>query len=193
MKLKLTEEELLGRWRVLRAIDPLRSDVEIELTGPDDGTVAADALYRSEMREWYLRLLDEADLSHLHQEDIADKVSLRLNGDGTGTITLPEGCRRVAGVKLTNWSEEVELTAPDSETARRQQSAYTRAGKRHPVVIWKGNRLHLYGTGKSSEGVIAIHRLNVVMEKSGTKEEPMIIDERDLEGVRSEGEKTGVQ
>lgn len=51
MKLRMTEDELLNRWRLRRAIEPLRSNVTIEMILPDDGTVRPDDRYRAEMRD----------------------------------------------------------------------------------------------------------------------------------------------
>lgn len=175
----MTEDELLSRWRLRRAIEPQRSDVTIELILPDDGTVKPDDRYRAEMRDWYLKLIDTAEESHLEWEEMANDVRLKTNGDGTATIDLPEACRRVGTVRLSTWDDDVGLTAAESETARRQQSAYTRAGRRHPVVIRRGTRLYIYGTG-SGGGPTFLTSLKAVTEKAGTEEDPMIIDERDL-------------
>ena len=52
MEITLTPDEMLERWRLYRAMEPLRADCVVERT---DG-LDIDTILRIQMRAWYLDL-----------------------------------------------------------------------------------------------------------------------------------------
>lgn len=74
--------------------------------------VDADGLCIAKMRAWYLRQLDTAPVSLLEVSDISPSLTLRcLAEEDAYSIRLPEGVRRVVGVKLTGWQPACDTLA----------------------------------------------------------------------------------
>lgn len=140
MLLNLSSEEMLGVWKLKRYFEPLRSDCELSRT---DG-VDLDRLQMMEMREWYLNLLDNGELSLLEVSDIARDVALKYQSDGSATIALPAECRRVVEVKLEGWQRAAIIAGPDSPIAALQRSPYSRGRSEEPVAVVNQGYLHIY-------------------------------------------------
>lgn len=140
MLLNLSTDEMLGVWKLKRYFEPLRSDCELSRT---DG-VDFDRLQMMEMREWYLNLLDNGDLSLLEVSDIARDVALKHLSDGSATITLPSECRRVVEVKLDGWQRAATIVGSDSPIAALQRSPYSRGRSEEPVAVVHQGYLHIY-------------------------------------------------
>ena len=85
MKLKMSRQEFLSRWRALRGYAPLRNDVSLSRS---DG-LDFDARLEAEMDGWYRRLVLEGDEPLLAPEELAADVSLSAPADGCVTLTLP--------------------------------------------------------------------------------------------------------
>lgn len=170
MILNLSTEEMLGVWKLKRYFEPLRSDCEVERT---DG-IATDRLLMMEMREWYLNLLDNGELSLLQVSDIAKDVALKFQNDGTATVTLPAECRRVIEVNVDGWHQSAIPVTADSPLGMLQQSAYSRGGVEEPVAVAHQGYLQLYTPPSSTA---RISSLKCVLEPA---EGSYVLDERAL-------------
>ncbi len=168
MKLNLTSDEMLRVWKLRRYNEPLRSDCVVTRA---DG-VDLDGLQRMEMREWYLKLLDEGDLSLLEVSDIAADVAVVINQDGSGTIKLPAECRRVVEVQLDGWFRPARIVGADSPIGLLQCSAMSRGGSVEPVAVVRDGCVDVY----TPVGV-GVRSLKCVMEPS---DGGYVMDERAL-------------
>lgn len=97
MKITLTEDAMLEKWRLLRAAEPLRLDCTL---GRTDG-VDISAIYRAEMRAWYLELLDCGALELLAPVDVAPQASVGRIG-GLTVVTAPADVRRVLSLQFSD-------------------------------------------------------------------------------------------
>lgn len=147
MKLKLSRNEFLARWRVMRGYAPLRNDVNVVRS---DG-LDFDLMLEAEMDRWYSRLLREGDLSLLAPEELASSVALPAPAEGCVTLTLPAAAVRVVCVRLSGWSRPATVvTDPDCNMALRQLHPYTRACSENPVaVLYPDGELALYPASDS--------------------------------------------
>ncbi len=152
MLLNLSTEEMLGVWKLKRYFEPLRSDCELSRT---DG-VDLDRLQIMEMREWYLNLLDNGDLSLMEVSEMARDVALKHQDDGSATITLPAECRRVVEVKLEGWRQTAIIVGPDSPIASLQRSPYSRGGSEEPVAVAHQGYLHLYTPVSTASRIVSL-------------------------------------
>lgn len=110
MKKLLTKSAMLDLWRLMRADEPLRLDCTLTRT---DG-VDYDQRLETEMRTWYLALLDEGAEELLAPVNIAAKALLNTSADGLTVITVPEEVRRVLSLKFSDWDSPI---IPDSEAS----------------------------------------------------------------------------
>lgn len=106
MKQSITREQMLAQWKLMRAAEPMRLDCTITRT---DG-IDLDTIYESEMRAWYLRLLDTAPIERLAPVEASALAKTEVRHDLT-IITTPEGCRRVLQVQFADWDSPIEPTA----------------------------------------------------------------------------------
>ncbi len=97
MKITLTEDAMLEKWRLLRAAEPLRLDCTLERT---DG-VDISEIYRSEMRAWYLELLDHGASELLATVDVAPQAAIVRTG-GLTVVTTPADVRRVLSLQFSD-------------------------------------------------------------------------------------------
>ncbi len=95
MRVRLTREEMLAKWRTLRAVEPPRGDCTVDRSdGPD-----LEAIMEAEMRAWYLDRLDHAPASRLAAHQMAAEAQVEVSADGRlAVVTPPEGTRRVLTV-----------------------------------------------------------------------------------------------
>lgn len=141
MKTSLTTDEMLEVWRLHRALLPLREDCVVER---HDG-IDLDIYLRREMRNWYLELLDTAPLEMLKVTDIADETMVRLNADRSGTVILPDRCRRVTEVKLDGWLRPARIVdAAELPVVSWQQNPFTMGDEAEPIAICDCGSLQLY-------------------------------------------------
>lgn len=160
MKISLTHDEMLQAWLLAKHLTPLRSDAAVTRR---DG-IDLSRLATAEMRGWYLDLLDHGETRHLAPSDLARDVALRRNDDGSASVLLPEGVRRVLDVKLTCWRRSAQIVDAGSEIAARQHNRYARGGVCSPVAVRTPDGLQLYSVPPGAAGV-AIERLLVAMDR----------------------------
>ncbi len=106
MKKLLTKSEMLDLWRLMRADEPLRLDCTLTRTDGVDHSFRLE----TEMRAWYLALLDLAPEEMLTPINMAAKASI-TSANGLLIITAPEEVRRVLSLKFSGWDAPI---APDS-------------------------------------------------------------------------------
>lgn len=97
-----TESEMLELWRLIRAAEPLRLDCTVTRT---DG-IDSDAIFRAEMRAWYLRLLDGAPPEMLQPVDMAAAAEVSSPGSLT-LIKAPAGVRRVLSLRFSDMAAPI--------------------------------------------------------------------------------------
>lgn len=158
--MNLSTEEMLGVWKLKRYFEPLRSDCEITRT---DG-VDLERLQMMEMREWYLNLLDNGNLSLVEVSDIARDVALKHQDDGSATIMLPAECRKVVEVKLEGWNRAAIIVNPASPIAALQLSPYSRGRAEEPVAVAHQGYLHIYTPASTASRIAS---LKCVLEPAG--------------------------
>ncbi len=158
MKITLSSAEMLAQWKLCRGFEPLREDCEITRS---DG-INLDALLRLEMRNWYLNLLKTAPIDMLAVQNIANDVAIVVNDDLSGTVLLPETCRRLVEFQLKGWQRPATIIDdPNCRNALLQDNIYSRGGCEQPIVIKRGNRLHIYSLPNKSPIIV---RAMAVME-----------------------------
>ncbi len=140
MEITLTSDEMLERWRLYRAMEPLRADCVVERT---DG-LDIDTILRIQMRAWYLDLLDFADPVRLAPVDVAPRSMLLPEADGSAVITLPPDCRRLLELKVEGWEIPATLTVPGTQLALEQMNPYTRGSCHAPVAVVNRFRCRIY-------------------------------------------------
>ena len=142
MKLKMSRQEFLSRWRTLRGYAPLRNDVSLSRSDGLDFDLSLEA----EMDGWYRRLVLEGDVSLLAPEELAAGMSLPAPADGCVTLALPPHAVRVTGVRLSGWRRAATIvTDPECNLALRQLHPYTRACESNPVaVVYPDGEMALY-------------------------------------------------
>lgn len=146
--MEYTLNELVVEWKTRNGLTPLRVDAAV--TRHDAFEI--DEYAARVIRQWYEELLDTADVALLDVDDITDRVTIDEYAGGVAVMRLPEGCRRLVEVTMSQWRGPATMvTDPGSEAALRQRSVYTRGGACRPVAVLKGaRRVRLYsfrGTG----------------------------------------------
>ena len=132
MKIKLSRQEFLSKWRVLRGYAPLRDDVSVTRT---DG-LDFDTQLECEMDAWYRRLLLEGDEWQLAPEELASEMVLPAPADGGVTFRLPDGAVRLLRVRLSGWRRAATIVSdPDATLALCQLHRYSRACASNPVAV----------------------------------------------------------
>lgn len=149
MEITLTPDEMLDRWRLYRAMEPLRADCEVErLDGLD-----TDTILRIQMRAWYLDLLDFGDPARLAPVDVASRAMLQPENDGSAVITLPFDCRRLLELKVEGWHTPARITAPGTPLAIEQLNPYTRGNCHSPVAVVDRFRCRIYPLPSTGAGI----------------------------------------
>lgn len=134
---------MVAEWRLRKGLLPPATAGD----GSREDGLEVDALIEREVKSWYYRMLDTANPELLPMRDIADDVTVEQRADGSVEIELPEGCRRVVGVRLEGWRRCAKIEDdPDSVEARMQVSPYICGGYWQPVAVKNGRRLHLYSS-----------------------------------------------
>lgn len=132
MKMKLSRQEFLSKWRVLRGYAPLRDDVTVTRS---DG-LDFDAILESEMDAWYRRLLLEGDEWQLAPEELSSGVTLPPPSGGGVTFALPSEAVRVLRVRLSGWKRAATVVSdPAGTPALCQLHPYSRACTANPVAV----------------------------------------------------------
>lgn len=136
MILRLTESQMLERWRLLALLEPMRSEGDASR----DDLLDLDALCLMRMRAWYSWLLDTAPVEMLKNSDISQHLTLR--GD---SLILSSRVRRVLTVRMTGWSHSA---APLRDEEARKAMAmlhnpFVETGPDSPCAVVCGNEVRL--------------------------------------------------
>lgn len=168
---------MLAQWKLRRGFEPLRADCVISRA---DG-IDLDALHRLEMRDWYLNLLNTAPVEMLALTDITSEIAvIPTENDGVGTVLLPESCHRLVEFQLNGWCRPATIIDdPDCYEAQMQINPYSRGGNSQPIVVKRGNRLHLYSLPSGTPSIL--RAIAVVEPSDGTFE----MDESALATINS--------
>ncbi len=147
MKKTLTGDEMLDLWRNFHMAEPLRLDCVVErIDGPD-----LTAYLRSEMRAWYLNLLDRGDLRHVCPTDVASTAL--VSGADLKTIEVSPSARRVLSVEFDEWGAPVAINASEAEVRAAAANPFCR----RPLVAAIGpNRVLVAGARGSLKAVSAL-------------------------------------
>lgn len=137
--MKLSHESMMSHWRSARGLDPERSDSSVEVF---EGAGAAGRL-ATEVRQWYLRLLDTAPLRYLVLTDIASKLVRQGDGDGPFySYSLPHGTRRLIDVTLEGSGRPVAIAdSADGTWAGIMGNPYVRGNACGPRAFSNGTTL----------------------------------------------------
>lgn len=74
------------------------------------------------------------------------------NGDGTGSVLLPENFVRMIAFRMAGWQRDAtHLYTTDDPIYRKQSNPYLRGGVSNPVVVLCGHRLNYYSLPKGAE------------------------------------------
>ena len=118
--MRLTHDQMMALWRRARGLESVRTDCSIELY---EGVNLTAAL-ATEMRLWYLNLLDTAPLCHLTLTDVARRLKVSGGGRrGVWRVDLPPDVRRMVSVTLDNGATAIVLQTDDAPTRVELMSA----------------------------------------------------------------------
>ena len=138
---------MLELWRAMRQFEPLRADASVTRTDAFD----TDTLLRADLDSWYGKALRTMPLNMLPLTDIASRLTVQMQPDGSGLVALPADCLRVASVAMEGWLADALVTDdPTSPRAIDQQSAYVRGGAVDPVAVVTPGAMRLYTPVSSS-------------------------------------------
>lgn len=143
MELEYTKEEMLALWKRLRWLEPLRADAEVVRS---DGT-DLDALAETEMRQWYLRLLNEAPLEMLPLTDLASQAMVRLLPVGSCPdcfsaaaplleVSVPRTALRLARLQMVGMAVGTDILEDPSDPRWRLAFNRFRRQSQPPAALW---------------------------------------------------------
>lgn len=148
--MKMSEQEMMNLWKLRTGIMPLRQGCTIER---EDG-IDVEFLSFLDMREWYANLLKEAPIDWLPCREMKDELSLKVDTDNVGCISLPEGCIRPVRIKLASWQRGVEqFWEATTPVAMLQENNYSRGNAANPVIITESQALRLYVCSGAEERI----------------------------------------
>lgn len=137
----LSREEMLERWKLMRRMEPLRSDCSVTRT---DG-IDLDRELAMEMQAWYVKALLDEPADRLPLTELSGEVTVTRAPCGAGMVSLPAGCVRVVSVMLRGWHVPARVvTDLQSAQALAQLSPWARGGCVAPVAVVHPDRLMLY-------------------------------------------------
>jgi hypothetical protein len=152
LMMRLSAAEMLALWKLRLHLLPARRDCEVER---EDG-IDIDALLKSQISQWYSRLLAEAPSTWLPIADLAADIVLTTAADGVVTARIPARCVRPVEFQLEGWSRPVsDFIAPDSAEALLQQSAFVRGGSCTPVAVLYEDEIRLYSVKAGTSAVLS--------------------------------------
>ena len=136
--MRLTHDSMMSHWRSARGLDPERSDSSVEVF---EGAGVTGRL-ATEMRQWYLHLLDTAPLRYLVLTDIASRLQLCSEGGPFWKYTLPREPRRVTELTLKGPGRPVTVTdGADGTWAGIPGNPYVRGNSLGPRAYRSGDTL----------------------------------------------------
>lgn len=141
MMVMYTEEELILKWREAHGLAPFEGALE------SDGEAQMEAMIREKLRNWYARLLLEAPVERLPQQEMSSAVREGKKTANGMMFKLPSRGVRVVSVKLPEWEEPVSVFHKVGSYAhRRQRDLWLRSGEKDPVAVIDGSMMYIYGT-----------------------------------------------
>ena len=129
----LSHQQMLAIWKLRQGFTPQRTDCTADIINAID----IDTILSMQIRDWYINLLDNADISYLVTTDISSRLTPQPHPSGTVTIHLPDGIRRITHIKLKGWQRPAAVIRADRDPAlaSRQANPHTRGGPVNPVAI----------------------------------------------------------
>lgn len=120
-------------WKLRQGFTPQRTDCTADIINAID----IDTILSMQIRDWYINLLDNADIRYLVTTDISSRLTPQPHPSGTVTIHLPDGIRRITHIKLKGWQRPAAVIRADRDPAlaSRQANPHTRGGPVNPVAI----------------------------------------------------------
>lgn len=120
MKKSLTSDEMLNLWRNLRIAEPPRLDCAVErVDGPD-----FTQWLETQMRAWYLDLLDHGDLNHVCPTDVSYNAIVK--GTDLKHIEVSAATRRIISVEYSEWGAPVPVNATEARVRAAAANPYIR-------------------------------------------------------------------
>ncbi|MDE6093172.1 MAG: hypothetical protein K2F61_00140 [Muribaculaceae bacterium] len=149
-----TKAQLMAQWRLRRGLEPMRGDLTVELDGVDTG-----ALDEAELNDWWADMTANAPADMFEPKDLALRCTTKAVAGGGTDVELPAstGCRQVLAVRLSGWTRDGTIVAPDSREADLQRWEYTQAGLESPVaVMYSPRHVRCFPAGEDVESFRAI-------------------------------------
>lgn len=134
-----TSDELLKEWMRRRGYEPLRTDVETDVT---TGTDTA-AVCRRELRAWLAKVYAEAPAEILPRRELAAEALEWTRGfiEGSAEALLPPGVGRVTEVAMEGWARPAVPVDAETAMAALEANPFLLPGARTPLAIAEGRRL----------------------------------------------------
>lgn len=148
---------MLALWRRVHRLEPARSDCSIEVF---EGYDVAAAM-RLDMRQWYLGLLDSAEVRYLVTDDITDQLTLTRVADGVWQMTLPVDVRRLITLRVSGCPRATVVQTANERAVVLNTNRLVRSGTANPVAVADGKEITLYcktadGTAPAIVGTQAV-------------------------------------
>ncbi|MDE6277240.1 MAG: hypothetical protein K2M06_03945 [Muribaculaceae bacterium] len=157
MKITLSKNEMLGRFRLAGGFEHLRSDCTIEATAG----VALDALLAEQLRRRYTELLSEGPRELLVVEDMsATAGEASYHSGGTGVVRLPADCARLFEISLEGWERPAAVAPAEALEAllMRGDNAYTAPTAERPSAAMGADGRTVYVHPASGSRKITLAR-----------------------------------
>ena len=145
MKIILSKDEMLERFRLARGLEPLRSDCAVEVT---DG-VDLDGMLAEQLRRRYAELLSSGRPELLVSEDVAGALSeVNALREGLGEVVMSDACARVLEIRLDGWTRPATVEPPEALGALMMSldNVYTRCAPEYPRAVQgpDGRRIYVH-------------------------------------------------
>lgn len=131
----LTHQQMLAHWRRARGVEDSREGCSIEVY---EGVNTA-LRHATDMRMWYLNLLDNAPLRYLVTHDVAGQAGIMEVAPGIWQITLPTAVRRVVSVTTADSAGPIAVQDRNFPT-----NPFLRGSQLFPVVVRDGRNLQMH-------------------------------------------------
>lgn len=153
-----TADQLLREWMRRRGYEPLRADVEIDVT---TGTDTA-AVCRRELAGWLARVYDEAPVELLPRRELAPTALEWAAGfvDGSAEALLPACVGRVTEVAVAGWARPAVPVDTATAMAALEANPFLLPGPRTPLAVVAGRRLTVMPV--PDVGCVSLTRLGYV-------------------------------
>lgn len=143
MKIILSKDEMLERFRLAGGLEHLRSDCTVEIT---DG-VDLDGMLAEQLRRRYAELLAEGPPELLVTEEAGGALTdVRPLREGLGDVVLPDGCVRVLEIRMEGWARPAAVEPAEALGALMMSldNVYTRCAPEYPRAVLGPDGRHVY-------------------------------------------------